>query len=68
MLNAKYKACSSKKVINYDSFFIFGYACTLYTHVIDIIPVSGSSRWADAGSWAAGHVIQIPEYKSGQCS
>lgn len=46
-----------------------GMPVQLYTHVIDtcIIPVSGSSWWADAGSWAAGHVIQIPEYKSGQC-
>lgn len=39
-----------------------------YTHIIDIIPFSHCGWRADAGSWAAGHDIQIPEYKSGHCS
>lgn len=39
-----------------------------YTHITYIIPFSGCGWWADVGSWAACHVIQIPEYKSGQCS
>lgn len=67
MLNLKYKACNYKKFLIMTPVSWSGMPVN-YTHVIDIIPVSGSSWWADAGSWAAGHIIQIPEYKSGQCS